>query len=210
MSRVVRVVQSLTLLACAVTVVMLFVYDPAPEQIVVPDGEDPGETLGAAVFAGRCASCHGERGEGGYGPALADGVVLASFPDVAAQIAFVEAGTGTMPGFVDQLSREEIEAVVTFTRDGLAGSEPSEAVEDPDLAALGAQVYADTCTGCHGAEGEGGFGPELAGGAVVAAYPDAADQRAVLETGRGAMPSYEGELTSEQIAAVVAYTRAMP
>lgn len=114
MSRVVRAVQYLTLVACALTVVMLFVYDPAPTEIVVPD--DPEASLGAVVFAARCAGCHGAEGEGGYGPALAGGVVVSSYPEVADQIAVVEAGSGSMPGFADQLSPEEIEAVVAYTR----------------------------------------------------------------------------------------------
>ena len=41
---------------------------------------------------------------------------------------------------------------------------------------------------------------------VVAAFPDPADQIAVVADGRGSMPSFAESLT-EQIAAVVDYTR---
>lgn len=208
MARLVRVVQYLTLAACGVTVVMLFVYDPAPEAITVPAGHDG--DLGAAVFASRCASCHGEDGEGGYGPALDGDALVVTYPEVEDQLAFVRAGTGTMPGFASDLTPEELEAVVAFTRDGLGSATPTPETVDPRLESLGAQVFADTCTGCHGKDGGGGFGPQLAGGAVVAAFPDPADQRLVIATGRGAMPAYEGNLSADEIDAVVAYTRSLP
>ena len=39
------------------------------------------------------------------------------------------------------------------------------------------------------------------------AFPDAADQEAVVANGRGSMPAFADSLTPEQIAAVVEYTR---
>ena len=81
---------------------------------------------------------------------------------------------------------------------------------DPDdgVALDGAAIYDDSCAGCHGDDGGGGFGPQLAGGAAVAAFPDPADQIAVVTEGRGGrMPSFGDRLTAEEIAAVVEYTR---
>jgi cbb3-type cytochrome c oxidase subunit III len=214
-SRVVNILQYVTLALCVVTVVMLFLYDPAPATVRTqgPGGEamTPAEQ-GAEIFAVRCSGCHGADGKGGYGPALAGAELLEHFPDAADQIAFVTEGTGTMPGFGTQLEPDQIAAVVAYTREVLAGEATPPATEavDPDQAALGAQVYADTCDGCHGADGEGGFGPQLAGGAAVSKYPDPADQIAVVTDGRGAMPAYDGDLTPEEIAAVVAYTRSLP
>jgi mono/diheme cytochrome c family protein len=71
----------------------------------------------------------------------------------------------------------------------------------------GAAVFGDNCARCHGGDGSGGIGPRLAGGRVVAVYPDPADQIAVVTDGRGGMPSFAGQLTEEEIAAVVEYTR---
>jgi mono/diheme cytochrome c family protein len=70
----------------------------------------------------------------------------------------------------------------------------------------GAAVYAASCAGCHGADGGGGLGPQLAG-RVVDKFPDAADQVAVVTNGRGGMPSFNGDLTPQQIEQVVEYTR---
>ena len=71
----------------------------------------------------------------------------------------------------------------------------------------GAQIYQSSCAVCHGPDGEGGVGPELGGGAAVAAFPDVADQVAVVANGRGAMPSFNRTLTPQEIEAVVEYTR---
>ena len=59
---------------------------------------------------------------------------------------------------------------------------------------------------CHGSQGEGGVGPVLAG-QVVTRFPDAADQIAVVTNGRGGMPAFGNDLTDEEIAQVVEYTR---
>lgn len=72
---------------------------------------------------------------------------------------------------------------------------------------LGEQVYAANCATCHGAAGEGGFGPELADGAIIARYPDVDDHRAVVVNGRNAMPAWGDTLTDDEIDAVVHYER---
>lgn len=71
----------------------------------------------------------------------------------------------------------------------------------------GAAIFGDRCAGCHGGDGSGGIGPRLAGGRVVAVYPDAADEIAVVTNGRGGMPAFGERLSAEEIAAVVDYTR---
>ena len=73
--------------------------------------------------------------------------------------------------------------------------------------ALGARVYATNCASCPGAGGEGLVGPKLGGGAVVKRYASAADEKAFVLHGAGAMPAWQGRLSNEEIDAVVAYTR---
>jgi mono/diheme cytochrome c family protein len=122
--------------------------------------------LGEEVFTSAgCSGCHGASGGGGIGPQLAGGEVLATFPDMAAQIEFVRSGstagepygdpgraggqhvgTGGMPSF-DSLSDEELGAVVCHERVTLSGGEQPE------------------CTAEPGAEGEaGGSGGDTSGG----------------------------------------------
>jgi len=73
----------------------------------------------------------------------------------------------------------------------------------------GAAIFEQTCAVCHGLRGEGGAGTRLSGGATVAKFPRPANEEAVVRDGVGSMPAFAGRLTSEQINAVVAYTRGL-
>lgn len=68
----------------------------------------------------------------------------------------------------------------------------------------GAEVFANVCAGCHGAEGQGGFGPALT------ENPDIGDNALVINqilNGGEMMPALAGQLTDDQIVAVVTYIR---
>ena len=93
--------------------------------------------------------------------------------------------------------------VLLFTNDPSSGSAPGGLYGTDD----GAAIYADSCAQCHGADGSGGIGPPLGGGAVVEAFPDAEAEIAVVAEGRQGMPGFGDRLTPEQIEAVVEYTR---
>jgi mono/diheme cytochrome c family protein len=71
----------------------------------------------------------------------------------------------------------------------------------------GAEVFSQNCASCHGQDGEGGIGPQLGDGAVAEAYPDVEDQIAVITNGRGNMPSFDGQLTEDQIRSVAMFER---
>ena len=73
----------------------------------------------------------------------------------------------------------------------------------------GAQIYAASCATCHGADGGGGTGPRLAGGAAAKRFPAVADQITFVTDGSGAMPSFGGQLSPAQIRQVVEYTRTL-
>lgn len=98
-------------------------------------------------------------------------------------------------------------------------------------AQLGAAIFhgKGTCAGCHGANGEGGAGPKLAGGEAAKTFPNEADHISWVETGSapfrgkkygdpgrvggqhgpatGGMPAFKGALTDAEIKAVVEYER---
>src|SRR3954451_10771933 len=85
----------------------------------------------------------------------------------------------------------------------------------------GAQLFAKNCSACHGAAGEGGVGPKLAGGEAKLTFPNEADHIAWVDTGSaprrgqpygdparpggqhvaksGGMPPFKGTLTDAQI-----------
>jgi mono/diheme cytochrome c family protein len=103
---------------------------------------------------------------------------------------------------------------------------PVEAPKDPLV--LGAEIYRSKgCAGCHGATGEGGTGPALAGGQAVLTFPDEADHKSWVKTGSapfagqpygdpkriggqhraiGGMPAF-GSLSQEELDAIVQYER---
>jgi mono/diheme cytochrome c family protein len=93
----------------------------------------------------------------------------------------------------------------------------------------GAQVFAKNCSPCHGAQGEGGVGPKLAGGEAKLTFPNEADHIAWVDTGSaphkgqpygdpnrpggqhvaksGGMPPFKGTLTDTEIKNVVSFER---
>jgi len=96
--------------------------------------------------------------------------------------------------------------------------------------ASGQEVYQTAgCVNCHGAQGQGGVGPVLAGGEVVKTFPDEAAHATFVSEGSskvkgqpygdpareggqhvaatGGMPSFAGQLTEEEITLVIQYER---
>ena len=114
----------------------------------------------------------------------------------------------TFPRFVRGVQRAATVVTAAFVI-LLFVNEPAKPPPVPatGTAEAGASIYSTRCTGCHGADGGGGFGPAFAGGIVTERFPDVADHIAVVADGRGSMPSFAGSLTDEQIAAVVDFTR---
>ncbi|MGB9359345.1 MAG: c-type cytochrome [Acidimicrobiia bacterium] len=90
---------------------------------------------------------------------------------------------------------------------------------------IGATVYEEACAVCHGADGGGGAGPAMAGGAVLEAFPAplCSTQIEWIALGSsdwpdatygandtpvaGGMPGFEGQLTELEIAQVTLYER---
>jgi len=99
-----------------------------------------------------------------------------------------------------------------------------------DPVQLGAIVYQNNCSTCHGAQGEGGVGPALHGGQAVLTFPNIADQIAWVNNGsmglkpnqpygsatrpggqhkasKDDMPAFANVLSPAQIQDVVLYER---
>jgi mono/diheme cytochrome c family protein len=88
-----------------------------------------------------------------------------------------------------------------------SGAEPNPTQPPTTQASVtaGREVFVANCARCHGQDAEGGRGPQLAGGAVVQKYPNAADQIAYVEG--HTLPPFRDRLSPEQIRDVVEYTR---
>lgn len=66
----------------------------------------------------------------------------------------------------------------------------------------GLELYDLACAGCHGASGEGLFGPTITGTGLT----DIKIESAILRgRQRSGMPGFEGQFTDEQLAALVEY-----
>jgi mono/diheme cytochrome c family protein len=160
-------------------------WDPpgSYERISWPPGRDApaGASLGARVFAERCAVCHGPGGRGN-GPAapsihprprdLTAGELKYRTtpaygpPSSADVLRVVRDGlpASAMPYFRDLLGEEEQRAVVAHVRQLMGASGPDEPPvrvappPAPDQASLrrGEELYERACAACHGADLRGG------------------------------------------------------
>jgi len=97
-------------------------YQPAAPQNPVPAAKAQAitataatndETDPAALFASKCAGCHGADGKGGYGPDLSGDYEFGKTPD-AIKASISEGREGKMPPFGGQLSADEIEALAGY------------------------------------------------------------------------------------------------
>lgn len=185
----------------------------------------PAATDGAKLFERNCAACHGENGTGGIGVPLALPSFQASISDEYLHKTIRLGRPGrVMPSF-SQLDDAEIDAIVRYIRTwnkGKSISYPSQPVKgDP---AHGAQLFAQYCAACHGANGEGGKGtgvtfsrprdlpimaPALHNAGFLAAAPDAMI-KATLMRGREGTPMVsflDRGLKEKDINDIVSYVR---
>ena len=84
-------------------------------------------------------------------------------------------------------------------------SSPAAPADDAALV-QGQQIYSQNCASCHGASGQGGYGPKLAG-VVAVKYPNIDDQIALITNGKGAMPG--GLVSGADLDNVVAYLQSI-
>jgi cbb3-type cytochrome c oxidase subunit III len=198
---------------------------PAISEDQVALAANPMMLSGEEVFAAKCATCH-QAGGGGTSafPALAgNAAVVAADPSTIVGIIVngktgpLEANgktyDGTMPAWKGELSNSAIAAVATYIR-GAWGNTASGVTEDQVAAAgasvstaVGKSIYENRCISCHGPAGAGsGPFPALAGNATVTAT-DPSAMLSTIKNGRDVMPSWKGQLSDADIAAVATYVR---
>lgn len=185
---------------------------------------------GAKVYAANCFVCHGGdgNGEGPWAPTLStpardftDSGWMSSQSDGVFFTSILRGVPGTpMPSFAGRLSERDIWAVTAYLR-GFSpevdlDSVPGEAADNA-LAALGRDVYAEQCAGCHGETGAGDGDAAksfdtppraLADGDWLSGRSDQQLHSTIVSGVPGtSMPSFYDELTNPQIDAVIAYLR---
>lgn len=100
-----------------VAILAIGLTDSSPATAVGSD--DVALLTGQRVYTTRCASCHGQAGGGGIGPALGNGAVVEKYPDIANHFAIISEGRGAMPSFSAVLTPDEIQAVAIYEREKL-------------------------------------------------------------------------------------------
>ncbi|HXF64658.1 MAG TPA: c-type cytochrome [Caldilineaceae bacterium] len=130
---------------------------------VTPPGEPPAGRFGQSIYLENCAPCHGEQG-------LGDGPTAANLPSPPTAFADLNAVwerspaelfhttkfgriERLMPPWQNELNDRQIWQVVAY-----AWSLHT----DPDTVAMGEDLYALSCAGCHGESGAGD-GPDAEG-----------------------------------------------
>lgn len=197
---------------------------PAVSADQVATARSPEAMSGAGIFAAKCAVCHQSSGQGTDAfPPLADNPVVTA-ADPATMIGIIVNGrtgsltvngkvfNGRMPTWNGQLTNADIAAVATYVRSAW-GNNASPVTEQEVVAAgppvsvqVGASIFAKDCAACHGANGTGGIGPALAGNPHV----NIADPTGMLTTilhGQNVMPSWRGQLSASDVAAVATFIR---
>lgn len=110
------VIGTVTVATC---VLMVAVVIPA----LTSSDEEPDAPVDAEqaafLYERNCGTCHGLEGQGNIGPALGDGAVAATYPDIEDEIAVIADGRNAMPPFADSLTETEIRAIAEYTRTDL-------------------------------------------------------------------------------------------
>lgn len=103
------------------------------------------------------------------------------------------------------MKRSLVAALALGVLSGLASAQTTPEAEE--AIQQGAVIYSTLCVACHQAAGQGveGAFPALAGNEFVLGDP--AEVVKLPLYGRGGMPNFGGELSDEEIAAVVSYIR---
>jgi cbb3-type cytochrome c oxidase subunit III len=218
-------------LASAVVVAALLMFRAERTSLATTAAPD-----GKAIFGAKCSACHNANGGGSgpYPPLAGNSDITSS--NTAGIIATVLNGrsgpitvsgksySGTMPAWRGQLSNAEIAAVISYVRGAWTNAAPivteaQVALVAKPVAQSGAAIYVAKCSTCHQVNGQGTNDfPPLAGNSDIVA----ADPKSIVATivnGRtgtlsvngkkyvGTMPTWNGQLSNADIAAVATYVR---
>jgi mono/diheme cytochrome c family protein len=117
------------------------------------------------------------------------------------------------------MREDDLKAMAIYLKDQPGQDQGAPAAPDQATMQVGAQIYADECSGCHTSSGKGAAGlfPSLNGSPLVQQTDPTSLLRVVLRGAlstatapaptAGAMPSFSWLLGDDQVAAVVTYIR---
>jgi mono/diheme cytochrome c family protein len=190
--------------------------DPAilAQVRALPDGDRLAE--GITVYAAKCVACHGPDGTGTtLAPALNDPAVREKGAAEIERVVRLGVSGTLMAAWQNALKPDEMDgvlALITGWEQVPAGAIPSPAVNfatTTESLTLGAELYAQNCTWCHGTEGQGARRfPALNVQSLLAETSDPAMAQIITHGVPGtSMPAWGDRLTDAQIQAIVGFIR---
>ena len=132
--------------------------------------------------------------------------MLAFFDRILAPIAWLLAAALVVMLFAGPVIVAEDDAEPSAKES--AGAAPYATSDQPAATADGKALFTDSCGGCHTLEDagtSGTTGPDLTGTPL-----DAAAVAEIVRSGQGVMPSFEGDLSDDEISAVADYVAGAP
>ncbi|RMD97861.1 MAG: hypothetical protein D6812_14490, partial [Deltaproteobacteria bacterium] len=119
--------------------------------------------IGKKIFRSRCSACHGKKGEGGIGSRLDSQSFLSIVDDRFLYRAIMEGRPGTAMPAWHFLEAQDVADLIRFIRKWQ--KTPSHRL--PNVAhggrpEFGKLLYERACIACHGPEGQGGLGGQIA------------------------------------------------
>jgi ubiquinol-cytochrome c reductase cytochrome c subunit len=189
-------------LLLAVAVQILWSFRPAPGRALTTQ-----EAAGQALYEASCSTCHGLQAEGsGSGPSL-QGVGPAAVDFMLSTGRMPLANPAAQP--IRQPPRfdaEQIAAIVAYVT-AIAPGGPGIPRVDPQAGDLprGAQLFLNSCSGCHGA---GAIGDSVGGGQIAPSlYASSAAQIGeAVRIGPGVMPKFAtADITTRDLNSIARY-----
>jgi quinol---cytochrome-c reductase cytochrome c subunit len=208
-------------MAAALTFAVMALAQP-PSGIVRPSGEAKMSThqLGAQLFAGNCASCHGSLGQGipVPRPNTGAGDVTGLGPDlrgVGAQAPDFYLRTGRMPLTTPYerperhppfFSDREIRAINSYVASLKRGPPVPHPHPQGQSLAKGLHLFTESCAGCHQVAGQGGYVTDTKVPVLQHASPREIAE--AVRIGPYVMPSFDKhDISDHDLNAIVAYVR---
>jgi mono/diheme cytochrome c family protein len=178
----------------------------------------PDPANGRAIYAEKCAPCHGDSGNG-------DGPQAAQLPNPVTALASLDIARQSTPArWYTQVTQGNLERFMPPFR-SLSDRERWDVVAyafslslPAEVSSLGAELYQDNCARCHGAAGQGD-GPDAA--SLGAAVPNLLEQamvsqrtqtdffQAITNGAAPAMPAFAGSLSEDERWTLAAYLRTL-
>lgn len=165
------------------------------------------EARGQALYEANCSTCHGLDADGTANGTSLQGVGSASVDFMLRTGRMPLANPAGQPQRGDpRFSQDEIDALVAYVA-SIAPGGPAIPSVDPSAGdlALGAQVFLDSCSSCHGA---GASGDSVGGGQIAPSlYPaDATEIGEAVRIGPGVMPRFGPEtIDQDELDSLAAY-----